>query len=190
MGGAARFVIREGECPFCRLVRDETRRPERLVWEDDASVAFAPYASRSPFEVWIVPRRHEADFGRATAADVAATAEALRQVLAGWRPASTDRPTTSSCTRRRCASRSTRPTTGTGRSTRACARSPASSSGPGCRSTRSRPRTPSRSCSGGPSSTRTARVDARRPAAAGASHGGKVRRLWADERAPPVDRVS
>ena len=27
------------------------------------SVAFAPYASRSPFEVWIVPRRHDADFG-------------------------------------------------------------------------------------------------------------------------------
>ena len=82
LGGAARFVIREGECPYCRLVRDETRRPDRLVWEDDASVAFAPYASRSPFEVWIVPRLHESDFGRASAADVSATAEALRQVLA------------------------------------------------------------------------------------------------------------
>jgi UDPglucose--hexose-1-phosphate uridylyltransferase len=81
LGGAARFVIREGECPYCRLVRDESRRPDRLVWEDDASVAFAPYASRSPFEVWIVPRRHEADFGRATPADVVATSEALRQVL-------------------------------------------------------------------------------------------------------------
>ena len=82
MGGAARFVIREGECPFCRLVRDEPRHPARLVWEDSASVAFAPFASRSPFEVWIVPRRHEADFGRATGLDVAGTAEALRQVLA------------------------------------------------------------------------------------------------------------
>lgn len=81
LGGAARFVIREGECPFCRLVREEPQRPERLVWEDDSSVAFAPYASRSPFEIWIVPRRHEADFGRATDQDVAATAEALRQVL-------------------------------------------------------------------------------------------------------------
>jgi UDPglucose--hexose-1-phosphate uridylyltransferase len=81
MGGAARFVIREGECPFCRLVRDESRRPDRLVWEDEASVAFAPYASRSPFEVWIVPRRHEADFGRASGPDVTATSEALRQVL-------------------------------------------------------------------------------------------------------------
>ena len=81
LGGAARFVIREGECPFCRLVRDETRRPDRLVWEDADNVAFAPYASRSSFEIWIVPRRHEADFGRATAPDVRATAEALRNVL-------------------------------------------------------------------------------------------------------------
>src|SRR3954453_3605416 len=75
MGGAARFVIREGECPFCRLVREESVRPDRLVWEDHASVAFAPYASRSPFEVWIIPRRHEADFGRAAAADIVATSE-------------------------------------------------------------------------------------------------------------------
>jgi UDPglucose--hexose-1-phosphate uridylyltransferase len=82
VGGAARYVIREGECPFCRLVREESRRPGRLVWEDADSVAFAPFASRSPFELWIVPRRHDADFGRAGARDVAATAEALRQVLA------------------------------------------------------------------------------------------------------------
>ena len=81
LGGAARFVIREGECPFCRLVRDEVRRADRLVWEDDDSVAFAPYASRSAFEVWIVPRRHDADFGRADDAAIRATAEALRQVL-------------------------------------------------------------------------------------------------------------
>jgi UDPglucose--hexose-1-phosphate uridylyltransferase len=81
LGGAARFVIREGECPFCRLVRDESQRAERLVWEDHDSVAFAPYASRSPFEIWIVPRRHDADFGRADAGAIKATAEALRQVL-------------------------------------------------------------------------------------------------------------
>ncbi len=81
LGGAARFVIREAECPYCRLVRDEVRRPERLVWEDADSVAFAPYASRSSFEVWIVPRHHDADISRASDRDIAATAEALRQVL-------------------------------------------------------------------------------------------------------------
>ncbi len=83
LGGAARFVIREGECPWCRLVRDEVRRPNRVVWEDASSVALAPFASRSPFELWIVPRRHDADFGRASDAEIAATGEALRQVLSG-----------------------------------------------------------------------------------------------------------
>jgi UDPglucose--hexose-1-phosphate uridylyltransferase len=82
LGGAARFLIREGECPYCRLVRDEVRRPGRLLYDDAHAVAFAPWASRSPFEVWVVPRRHDADFARASDADIAGTAEALRQVLA------------------------------------------------------------------------------------------------------------
>ena len=81
LGGAARFVIREGECPYCRAIREEVARADRLVWQDDASVAYAPFASRSPFEVWVVPRRHEADFGRTSDADIASTGEALRQVL-------------------------------------------------------------------------------------------------------------
>jgi UDPglucose--hexose-1-phosphate uridylyltransferase len=91
LGGAARFVIREGECPWCRLVREESRARERLVWEDASSVAFAPWGSRSPFEVWIVPREHEADFGRVDDAAVRATAGALRQVL-GVLAASLDGP--------------------------------------------------------------------------------------------------
>jgi UDPglucose--hexose-1-phosphate uridylyltransferase len=91
LGGAARFVIREGECPWCRLVREETRSRVRLVWEDDASVAFAPWGSRSPFEVWIVPRTHQADFGVASDPDVHATTTALRNVL-GRLGASLDGP--------------------------------------------------------------------------------------------------
>ena len=82
LGGAARFVIREGECPFCRLVRDEARRPDRLLWEDAASVAFAPVrvalAVRGLDRARAATRRTSA--GPATA-DIAATAEALRQVL-------------------------------------------------------------------------------------------------------------
>ena len=45
LGGAARFLIREGECPYCRLVREEVRRPDHLLYADDHAVAFAPYAS-------------------------------------------------------------------------------------------------------------------------------------------------
>ena len=81
LGGAARYVIREGSCPFCRLVRDEVAEPARLVYEDSASVCFAPYASRSPFELWVVPRHHAADFGTATDAQLVSAAETLQSVL-------------------------------------------------------------------------------------------------------------
>jgi UDPglucose--hexose-1-phosphate uridylyltransferase len=81
LGGAARYLIREGVCPFCRLVRDEIAGRERLVFEDAASVCFAPFASRSPFELWVVPRHHDADFGRATDEQLTSAAETLRKVL-------------------------------------------------------------------------------------------------------------
>ncbi|MDL2335224.1 MAG: hypothetical protein QFC55_04260, partial [Chloroflexota bacterium] len=81
LGGAARYVIREGTCPFCRLVRDEVADGARLVYEDAASVCFAPYASRSPFELWVVPRHHAADFGSASDAQLVSAADTLQSVL-------------------------------------------------------------------------------------------------------------
>jgi galactose-1-phosphate uridylyltransferase len=81
LGGAARYVIQRGICPWCRLVRDEIANRERLVFEDAAGVCFAPYASRSPFELWVVPRHHDADFGRATDDQITSAAETLRKVL-------------------------------------------------------------------------------------------------------------
>ncbi len=81
LGGAARYLIREGVCPYCRLVRDEVAHRERVVWEDAASVCFAPYASRSPFELWVVPRHHEADFGRATDQQISSAGETLQKIL-------------------------------------------------------------------------------------------------------------
>jgi UDPglucose--hexose-1-phosphate uridylyltransferase len=44
------------------VIREETREGTRLVAENDGFVALAPFASRYPFETWIVPRRHAAHF--------------------------------------------------------------------------------------------------------------------------------
>jgi UDPglucose--hexose-1-phosphate uridylyltransferase len=81
LGGAARYLIREGVCAFCRLVGDEVAAGTRLVFEDAAAVAFAPYASRSPFELWVVPRHHSADFGDATDSQLVSAADTLQRVL-------------------------------------------------------------------------------------------------------------
>jgi UDPglucose--hexose-1-phosphate uridylyltransferase len=51
------------------------------VTSDEAFVVFAPAASRSPFEVMIVPRRHAADFTAADDDTITALCRTLRRTL-------------------------------------------------------------------------------------------------------------
>ena len=46
------------ECIFCRIVAKEV--PSRLVYEDDAMVAFNDLNPTAPLHVLVVPRRHVA----------------------------------------------------------------------------------------------------------------------------------
>jgi UDPglucose--hexose-1-phosphate uridylyltransferase len=62
IGGGARHVISRGGCVWCGLAATEEEAGERLVFADESCVVFAPAASRSPFEMMIVPRQHAADF--------------------------------------------------------------------------------------------------------------------------------
>ncbi len=62
IGGGARHTIKNRSCVWCGLAATEEESGERLVLADDQAVVFAPAASRSPFELMIVPRRHAADF--------------------------------------------------------------------------------------------------------------------------------
>lgn len=60
--GARRHHALKERCIFCDVVGQERRDRSRLVYENEEFVAFAPYAPRSPFETWIVPKRHESNF--------------------------------------------------------------------------------------------------------------------------------
>ncbi len=45
-------------CVFCDIVRQEEKGGERVVDSQGDYLAFCPYASRVPFEVWIAARKH------------------------------------------------------------------------------------------------------------------------------------
>jgi UDPglucose--hexose-1-phosphate uridylyltransferase len=62
IGGGARHTIKNRSCVWCGLAATEEESGERLVLADERAVVFAPAASRSPFELMIVPRQHSADF--------------------------------------------------------------------------------------------------------------------------------
>jgi UDPglucose--hexose-1-phosphate uridylyltransferase len=60
--GARRHYELKERCIFCDIVGQERKDRSRLVYENDAFVVFAPWAPRSPFETWIVPKRHESNY--------------------------------------------------------------------------------------------------------------------------------
>lgn len=55
-------------CLFCDMLRQELSQKLRVVEATERYAAFCPFASRTPYEVWLLPRRHhhsfEADYAR------------------------------------------------------------------------------------------------------------------------------
>ena len=81
IGGGARYAIKARSCVWCGLAAAEEENNERLVLANEHHVVFTPAASRSPFEMMIVPRLHSADFTATDDAGIAALAATLRQTL-------------------------------------------------------------------------------------------------------------
>jgi UDPglucose--hexose-1-phosphate uridylyltransferase len=56
---ASREWYQEKErCVFCDIVRQEERQGRRIVDSQGEFVALCPYASRVPFELWLINRKH------------------------------------------------------------------------------------------------------------------------------------
>jgi UDPglucose--hexose-1-phosphate uridylyltransferase len=55
---AAAHTAQHGTCLFCDVLAREMELRERIVTYNEEFVALAPFASKTPFETWILPRRH------------------------------------------------------------------------------------------------------------------------------------
>jgi UDPglucose--hexose-1-phosphate uridylyltransferase len=60
--GAKRYFDYKDRCVFCDILKQELDTQNRIILEMDGFVAIAPFASRFPFEVWILPKEHSSDF--------------------------------------------------------------------------------------------------------------------------------
>ncbi len=60
---SAREWYRDRErCVFCDILSQEIRQAKRVVDNAGDYYAFCPYASRVPYEVWIIPKTHNHQF--------------------------------------------------------------------------------------------------------------------------------
>ena len=59
MSGCETFFNYRGRCLYCDMIHQEQQDGIRKVMENEHFYAFCPFASRFPFETWILPRQHE-----------------------------------------------------------------------------------------------------------------------------------
>jgi UDPglucose--hexose-1-phosphate uridylyltransferase len=79
---AMRFFDDNGSCVYCVMLEKEKKIGERMVLETDNYAVFEPFASRSPFETWILPKKHNSTFDNITPEGCKELAYAMRQTLA------------------------------------------------------------------------------------------------------------
>jgi UDPglucose--hexose-1-phosphate uridylyltransferase len=77
-----RYFDEWGRCVYCDMLEFEARDRRRVVLDNNSFLAFVPYAAEVPFEIWIVPKTHQASFGEISDASKSLLALALRDILA------------------------------------------------------------------------------------------------------------
>jgi len=77
--GARQYYEPKERCIFCDIIRQEISGKVRVISENRDFIALAPFAPRSPFETWILPKKHESNF--APDGDFSMLAEVLQSTL-------------------------------------------------------------------------------------------------------------
>ncbi len=65
------------QCPYCSVIESE-KTSGRFIAENDAAIAFCPFASRFNYEAWVFPKHHVTSLGEL---DMESVADVLSKVL-------------------------------------------------------------------------------------------------------------
>ncbi|MBI5507692.1 MAG: DUF4921 family protein [Deltaproteobacteria bacterium] len=80
-GRARAYRERRHRCLYCDVLESELAERSRLVLCDEAFVSYAPFASRMPYELCVLPRAHRASFLHLSHRDRCLLAAHMRELL-------------------------------------------------------------------------------------------------------------
>jgi UDPglucose--hexose-1-phosphate uridylyltransferase len=79
--GAKTYFNYKDRCVFCDIIRQELQQKRRIITENKSFVSLAPFASRFPFETWILPKTHHPSFEHAESSQYEQAAQILSDTL-------------------------------------------------------------------------------------------------------------
>jgi UDPglucose--hexose-1-phosphate uridylyltransferase len=74
------FTAKE-RCIYCDVLRQEMKEQKRVIAENEDFLAFAPFASRFPFEMAVFPKSHNSAFSRVSPGQIGNLSRVLRDAL-------------------------------------------------------------------------------------------------------------
>ena len=61
---AAAYYQEHDSCLLCDLIEQERKDGSRMIKDDKHFLSITPYFAQSPYEIWILPKNHQAHFGK------------------------------------------------------------------------------------------------------------------------------
>ncbi len=90
--GSREYYDYKERCVFCDIVRQEIASQDRVVVENDHFICIEPFASRFPFETWILPKKHSSMFEAIQKTEIISLARAIKEILTRLKAALKDPP--------------------------------------------------------------------------------------------------
>jgi len=81
LDSAREYYREKGRCLLCDVIEQELKADKRIVSQNENFVTLAPFASQVPFELFIVPKKHQHTFAQITGSETASLAWALKDAL-------------------------------------------------------------------------------------------------------------
>jgi len=81
LDSAREHFLSKERCLFCDIINQELALKERVVEVNDDFIVIAPFASRFPFEMWIMPRQHMHDYTQLSDDQLKPFAKILKDTL-------------------------------------------------------------------------------------------------------------
>lgn len=79
--GTRDYFLISGACVYCEMILHEIKVGERVLFDSEDFLVIAPYASKMPFEVHILPKKHRASFHQITISERKNLAQVLKDVF-------------------------------------------------------------------------------------------------------------
>ena len=81
LDSAREYYREKGRCLLCDVIEQELKADKRIVSQNENFVTLAPFASQVPFELFIVPKKHQHAFAQIAESEIVSLAWALKDAL-------------------------------------------------------------------------------------------------------------